>query len=279
MVGIPLPKNMGRTIAPGDLTGVNVGGALDIVEMPSGTVNVAEDTYIFNDQGDDETYEATIATLVAAMGGAGLLATAGVLAIEDPGAVAVGSFLFGATGDCTSVTVGAVTYTYDATPVVTDGEWTYGGAASESATNLAAAINGDERNDGGASYAATAESDTVHVYALAAGTAGNVSVSRTGGAQPDTTENLVGGVAVANKGWCVRKHTVTANDVDTAVLVNIPLPFTPTMYIASVMSATGLQRIVTDLFTIGATPDRIILTSDGATHAVAGDVITIQAFE
>ena len=210
------------------------------------------------------------------MAGTGLTSSAGVLATQDPGAIAVGSCLFGATGDCTSVSVGAETFTHDETPVVADGEWAYGASASESATNLAAAINGKTASP----YTAIADGDTVLIMAEAVGTAGNVTVTRTGGAQPATLENLVGGLAAATKQQCIVAHTVTANEVDTAVLVEVPVPFTPTMFTAQIRSATGLVKGgVTDLFTIGASPDRIVLTGDGATHVVATDVITVQAFE
>jgi hypothetical protein len=78
----------------------------------------------------------------------------------------------------------------------------------------------------------------------------------------------------------MRSYTVTAADVDTAVLVNIPLPFTPTTYIPRIMSSTGLLRTtVTDLFTIGTAPARIVLTGSGATHVIAGDVIHLMAQE
>jgi hypothetical protein len=213
------------------------------------------------------------------MAGDGLAASAGVLSVQDPGAMAVGSVRFGATGDCTGVDVGAVSYDYDATPVVTDGEWAYGASASESATNLAAAINGDTRNGGGPYYGAIANTDTVHIYALAVGTAGNVAVARDGGSYPDVCENLVGGRNAGNRQWTVRSHTVTANDVETAVLVNIPLPFTPTAFMAWVTDSTGEMQPVTDLFTIEATPDRIQIADNGATHLVATDVVTVLAFE
>jgi hypothetical protein len=322
---------VGRMKTAQAVTGIDSLGNLDIEEMDAGTVNVAADTFAFNDADDGQTYEEAIADLATAMAGSGLIATAGVfsldldelgdaaidvaadtipfidesaegdpsklesvadfvaaiagtgllaasgvMATEDPGAIAVGSLKFGGTGDCTSVSVGAEEYAYDATPVVADGEWAYGASASESATNLAAAINGKTASP----YTAIADGNTVYIFAEAVGTAGNVTVSRSGGTEPATLENLVGGLAAATKQSCVVAHTVTANEVDTAVLVHIPLPFTPTRFIAQIRSATGLVKgDVTDLFTIGATPDRIVLTDDGATHVVATDVITVQAWE
>jgi len=218
-----------------------------------------------------------VSDVAAAMAGTMLNAASGVISHEATGQMGVGTILFGATGDCTSITIGAVTYPYDGSPTVADGEWDYGASASESATNLAAAINGKT----GSPYAATANTDTVHVYAKTVGTAGNVTITRNTGAQPATVANTVGGLAAATKQWCMRAHTVTANDVDTAVLVNIPMPFTPTMFTVQVRSSTGTIRdgLVTDLFTIAATPARIVATDAGAVHLVAGDVITITAHE
>jgi len=252
---------------------------LDISNLTAETINVAEDMIAFSDEGTagDPVRKESVADLATAMAGTGLVAASGVLATKTPGQLAVGTILFGATGDCTSVTIGAVTYAYDATPVVADGEWAYGASAGESATNLAAAINGKT----GSPYTATVNTDTVHVYSETVGTAGNVTITRNTGAQPATVENTVGGLAAATKQWCMRAHTVTANDVDTAVLVNIPMPFTPTMFTVQVRSSTGTVRdgLVTDLFTIAATPARIVATDAGAVHLVAGDIITITAHE
>ena len=49
--------------------------------------------------------------------------------------------------------------------------------------------------------------------------------------------------------------------------------------ITNISKATGEQKILTDKFTIGATPDRIVLTNNGATHTIATDIITVFAFE
>lgn len=216
-----------------------------------------------------------VSDVADAMAGTMLNAASGVISHEATGQMGVGTIRFGATGDCTSVTIGAVTYPYNGSPDTALGQWAYGASASESATNLAAAIN--LKTD--SPYAATANTDTVHVYAKTAGTAGNVTITRTGGAQPATVENTVGGLAAATKQWCMRAHTVTANDVDTAVLVNIPMPFTPTMFTYSCRSSTGAPVVPTDLFTIGTAPARIVITGSGGTHLVATDVVTIMAHE
>jgi hypothetical protein len=49
--------------------------------------------------------------------------------------------------------------------------------------------------------------------------------------------------------------------------------------IANLAKATGEMQPVTDLFTIEATPDRIQIADNGATHLVATDVVTVLAFE
>lgn len=214
-----------------------------------------------------------VSDVASAMAGTMLNAAAGVLSHEATGQMGVGTIRFGATGDCTSVTIGVVTYPYDGSPTVADGEWDYGASASESATNLAAAINGKTSSP----YSATANTDTVHVYANAVGTAGNVTITRQDGAQPATLENTVGGLAAATKQWCMVKHTVTANDVDTAILVNIPLPFTPTMFTTFTTTAAGVPVAVTGAWTIGTAPARIVLT--GGANVIATDIITVTAHE
>jgi hypothetical protein len=245
------------------------------VNPADNAVTVAADSIVYVTAAG-VTKKDLISDFATAVAGTGLVSGTGTLNTCTTGAQAVGTILFGATGDCTSVTVGSTTYAYNVAPTVSLGQWTYGSSATESATNLAAAINGKTSSP----YSATANSDTVHVYANSVGTAGNVTVSKTGGTQPATLANLVGGLDVAIKQWCMRAYTVTANDVDTAVLVNIPLPFAPTKYIPRIMSSAGaLKTTVTDLFTIGTTPNRIILTGSGGTHVVAGDVIHLMAQE
>jgi hypothetical protein len=224
--------------------------------------------------------KSTVALLATAMTGSGLIASSGVIDTAYYGVQAIGSVRFTGVGDCDAVQVGAVLYTRDATPVVADGEWTEGVSAATSATNLAAGINGDTRNSGASYYVATVNTDTVHIYAKTVG--GNVAIALTGGAptEPSVRENLVEGVLKVHKDSVMVQHTVTANDVQTAVLVNIPLPFVPAYYIVQIRNATGgIRYDVTDQFTIGATPNRLVLTDNGATHVIAGDIITVFAQE
>jgi hypothetical protein len=218
--------------------------------------------------------------ILANVAGNGIFHAAGVLSTEYAGAPAVGSVRFTGVGDCDAVQVGAVLYTRDGTPDPALGEWTEGVSANESATNLAAGINGDTRNGGTTYYTAVANTDTVHIFDKSVN--GNAAIALTGGAptEPSVLENLVGGLPVATSRIVTLSRTVTANDVQTAVLVHIPLPFVPRFFIAEIRNSTGgVRHDVTDQFTIGATPNRIVLTDNGATHVIAGDVITIYAQE
>lgn len=270
------------TLMSGNATSTGIVATSGVMAMRPGSltaadVDVTADSIIIIDAGSSNLpKKESIADLATAQAGTGLVASSGTLNTCTTGARAVGTILFGATGDCTSVTIGTTTYAYNVAPTVASGEWTYGGNAGASATNLAAAINGKTLSP----YSATVNTDTVHVYANSVGTSGNVTITRTGGAQPATLENLVGGLNVATKSWCMRAYTVTANDVATAVLINIPLPFAPTKFIPRCMSSTGtLLTTITDLFTIGTVPNRIIITGAGAVHLVAGDVIHLIAQE
>ena len=196
------------------------------------------------------------------------------------GAIASGSLKFGAAADCTSVTIGGIVYTYAASPAAA-GEWgPYGASGSDTATALAAGINTDTRNSGGPYFAATANTDTVTVYQLAVGVPATPAISKAGGSDTVTIEAFAGGVDPAYTDFVMFEHDVTALDVETAVLVNIPLPFAPSFYQAFITDASGVSRpTVTDTFSVGTTPNRIILTEGGAVHVVATDKIVIYAYE
>ena len=200
---------------------------------------------------------------------------------KNPGQIAVGRLDFGAEGteNCI-ITIGAVTYTEEETATdITVGEWDNGGSASVSATNLAAAINGDERNGGGPSYAALASGGTVFIMALAVGVAGNVSVSASE-ASPDAVENLIGGAAAAVKQVARFQHVVTAEEGD-AVEVIIPLPFDAAIFEWHVYDSTGgiLVTEVTDRGTVTAAsspiPAYFKIATNGATHVTAGQIIRL----
>ena len=217
-----------------------------------------------------------ISDFAVAMAGEGLgSSVAGVLNLKDDGQTSHGGVFFTGVGDCTSVTVGAVTYTRDDTPDVTQGEWASGAGAAAAATNLAAAINGDTR--AALVYTAEAIGAGVVIRALTPGTAGNVAVARVGGAEPSTTQNLVEGISAHACKVGTVYHTVTAFD---ALLTEftLELPFAPNVFIVQVRKSTGeIRTDITDQFNFDATPLGVVVTFAGATHVVAGDIITVLA--
>ncbi len=204
--------------------------------------------------------------------------------VKEPGHVAGGrlDFAGAATGGVT-VTIGAVTYLEADVPTVTDGEWTNGTSGNNSAVSLAAAINGDTRNAGGPSYAAVVVTDTVFVFALAVGTAGNVSASVTSG-EPVVIENLIGGTAASVKQQAHILHVVTAAEVavDTsAPSVLIPLPFDADYFSWQVLDSTGgvYATEITARGTVVAAsspvPAYFQLANNGAADVQAGDIIRL----
>lgn len=261
-------------------TGIeNTTGVLSVVPMSltAKTTPVGADGILIGDSAAPTLAKVSTLTEVAAvMAGTGLGASTGVLSTMTPGAMAVGTILFGGIADCTSVTIGETTYTRGSidTPA---GIWPEGGSADAGATNLAVAINGKTASP----YAATANTDTVHVYAKTVGTALNDTISKTGGSHPGTFENTVGGLDAAAKKWCMRRHVVTASDVDTATLVNIPIPFVPTMFTVYVTTAAGVPRTtLTDTYTIQTAPNRIAIAgASGAGSLIATDIVTVTAHE
>ncbi len=220
------------------------------------------------------------------------LMTAGALAddrlvssiVKEPGHVAVGRLDFNATAtDDVTVTIGAVTYLEAAAADAPNGEWEKGVSANNSAVSLAAAINGDTRNAGGNSYAAVVLTDTVFVFALAVGTAGNVSMSVSAG-EPSAIENLVGGTAAAVKQQAHIMHTVTTLEVavaGTAPEVLIPLPFDADFFSFQVYDSTGgiyateLTARGTVVAASSPVPAYFRLANNGAADVQVGDIIRL----
>ncbi len=220
------------------------------------------------------------------------LMTAGALAddrlvssiVKEPGHIAQGVLDFAAVATpAVTVTIGAVTYLEADAPTVTDGEWTNGATANDSAVNLAAGINGDTRNAGGPSYAAVVLTDTVFVFALAVGTAGNVAMSVSAG-EPVVIENMIGGTAAAVKQQAHILHVVTAAEVavsGTAPEVLIPLPFDADFFSWQVLDSTGgvYATEITARGTVVAAsspvPAYFRLANNGAADVQAGDIIRL----
>ena len=259
-------------------------GGIITVTPSAGTMNVANDS-LFYVSAAGVPAKQTLAGIMlnVATSGSGLYASAAKLSTAYLGAPAVGSVRFTGAGDCDAIQVGAVLYTRNAAAAdLPNGVWTsVSGTANGCATSLAAAINGDTRNTGSTSYyTAIANTDTVHIFSKIPG--GDVAITLTGAAptEPSVLESLAEGEVEISAQSVMVEHTVTANDVETAVLVHIPLPIVPKFYIAQIRNATGgIRHDVTDQFTIGTLPNRIVLTANGATHVIAGDIITVFAQE
>ena len=233
---------------------------------------------IIEDMG--EFIDDVLSTIEAGEVGAGTISDAELASkiVKDAGRLAVGLVTFAGQADCTSITVGAVTYTYDATPDVTLGEWgPHGGTAAASATALAAGVNGDTRNAGGPYYRAVvggSGADTVFIFQLTPG--GNPTIARVGGAQPATVEGMAGGGSAEVKQTITIRHTVTTQE-GADVEVHIPLPFAPVNWTWVVLASTGAIKPVTDIATVETTPNRIKIATAGATHIAATDVIVVIA--
>jgi hypothetical protein len=251
--------------------------SLELNEVASVAIDPSVDEIVFIDQATagDPTAKATISSLVTAMAGEGLgSASAGVLNLKDDGQTSHGGVFFTGVGDCTSVDINAIVYERDDTPDVTLGQWASGAGAAAAATNLAAGINGDTRNAGGPYFTAEAIGAGVVIRALTPGTAGNVTVARTGGAEPSTTQNLVEGRAAKACKIGTVYHTVTAFDV-LLTEFTLELPFSPDTFIVQVRDSTGAIKTVTDTFNFDGSPLGVVVTFAGATHLIAGDIITV----
>ncbi len=204
--------------------------------------------------------------------------------VKEPGHIARGVLDFAGTATPAVVmTIGAVTYTEADAEDFVNGQWTNGGSANDSAVSLAAAINGDTRNGGGGTYAAVVLTDTVFVFALVVGTAGNVSMSVSAG-EPVAIENMIGGTAAAVKQQAHILHVVTALEVavaGTAPEVLIPLPFDADFFSWQVYDSTGgiYATEITARGTVVAAsspvPAYFRLANNGAADLQAGDIIRL----
>ncbi len=204
--------------------------------------------------------------------------------VKEPGHMARGILDFAATATpAVTITIGAVTYLEADAEDFPNGQWTNGGSANDSAVSLAAAINGDTRNGGGGTYAAVVSTDSVYVFALAVGTAGNVSMSVSAG-EPVVIENMIGGTAAAVKQQAHILHVVTAAEVavaGSAPVVLIPLPFDADFFEWHVYDSTGgmYATEITARGTVVAAsspvPAYFSLANNGAADVQAGDIIRL----
>ena len=106
----------GMQAASGQL-GVNLGGTgglkvdsnaivMDVSNLSTAAINVANDTFAFKDADDDETKQESIADLMTAVAGDGLAASSGVLAVQVSGAVKVTSDKLGLSGSIAGLGLG-----------------------------------------------------------------------------------------------------------------------------------------------------------------------------
>jgi hypothetical protein len=198
--------------------------------------------------------------------------------VGSPGMNAVGVIDFNAAAEAlASVTIGGQIYQEADVAVAASGIWTNGASAADSATSLLAAINGDLRNNKPKITAVLSTvGDSVIVMANAAGTAGNLAMTKVS-ATAMTVENMHGGAAQGRMQMVAVNYVVTAQDI-LADQVHIPLPFAPVTFIADVRSTAGLTKAATGLATIATAPNRILYNFAGATDPVATDVIHVVAW-
>ena len=189
---------------------------------------------------------------------------------QFPGAMASAVVDFNATGEAAmSVTVDGVVYLEADAEDLPNGVWTNGASANDSATSLIAAINGDTRAAVPFTALVGVDTDAVTLFWDAIGTAGNVTISTTSGANC---------TAAALKQITRVTHTVTTQGLLSGA-VEIPVPFTPTGFSFVSVSSSGLQKAITDLATIQASPARIRFDTDGATNLANTDVVYLTAWQ
>ena len=198
---------------------------------------------------------------------------------SQPAALAVGTVDFNATGEAGAcdVVIGGVTYAEADTAVPATGVWTNGASAADSATSLIAAINGDLRATVPVTAYADTSGDGVILIADTAGVAGNLAITTESASNCTVTANMVGGLDAAAHDTLTFAHTITTQEL-LAGDITLPLPFTPTGFHVQAYSATGAPIFFTDLVTIEATPDRLLITTDGATNLANTNVIHVTVF-
>jgi hypothetical protein len=177
-----------------------------------------------------------------------------------------------------TVTIGDFVYAEDDTADAEAGVFTNGANAAASAASLIAAINGDERAPVPFTAVADESGDGVWLFWDTPGAAGNVEISTDSEANCTVHESSYGGADAAQKRQVSFAHAVTAQELLSGT-IDFPLPFVPSVYFIQVYTATGAQVAFTDLVTIEEEPDRLRITTDGATKIAATNVIHVMAIE
>jgi hypothetical protein len=191
---------------------------------------------------------------------------------------------FNATGTAASnITIGGVIYLEADAADAPNGVWTNGANAGASAVSLTAAINGDTRAAGVALDIQAVISDAGDSSVVSGKNTNGIATAHvvTSSAGAATVDSpFKGGRSAGYRRTITTNYVVTAQDV-LADECNIVLPFTPTGFVMSVRSATGLELAtpLTALATIQASPARIRLNFAGATDPAAGVILHTTAFE
>lgn len=194
------------------------------------------------------------------------------------GARAVGVIDFGGAGEAgMKITIDGVDFTEANTADAAGGVWTNGASAADSATSLAAAINGDGRGTKPKVTAfVSAEGNSVVVAANEVGTVGNLTVT-TDSVANCTVESLHDGIDAQRAQIAGGNYVVTAQDI-LADEINIVLPFESTGFVANVRDTAGAIDAVTVNATVQTNPARLRLAFAGLTDPMAGDIIHWMAW-
>lgn len=193
----------------------------------------------------------------------------------NPGVRAFAVIDFSGVGNAgESITIGGVAYLEADTAVPASGIWTNGASAADSATSLAAAINGDTRATAPkVSAVVSAEGNSVIVVADDERDAYAYAITKSSGMANATVEDMSRNQKAGRKRLWTVSHTVTAADV-LANEVNIPLSAVPTGFMFDVYSS-GAKLAVDSVATIQTSPDRFRLVFSGTTDPSADDVVAV----
>lgn len=193
---------------------------------------------------------------------------------KDYGSIAHAYIDFNGAGEAGMlITLAGIEYQEADTADAANGVWTNGTSAAESAASLIAAINGDTRT--AVPYTAVADSsgDGVWVFADAAGSAYNATIT-TDSASNCTVENLMMGEDPKTLKVFSHVHTVGTQELLSGE-VQIPTPFAPDMVQITAYDSDGAILAYTDQVTIGTEPDRIIITITGAAPLIDGNIMHV----
>lgn len=196
-----------------------------------------------------------------------------------PGNMAAAYINFNAAGEAEmTITIGGVVYAEADTADAENGVWTNGASAADSATSLLAALNGDTRATVPFTAVADESGDGVWLFWDAVGDDYNVEISTDSDGNCTVPEAAVGGADAAAKHILTNiVHTVTTQELLSGT-IDIPIPFTPVGFQITATSATGAPVYFTDLVTIEEDPDRIRITTDGATNLANTNIVYLTVW-